>query len=418
MEGHPEIQYTSEGEEIIFRPANRWGHVFIQSIWVIGTAILIYWSAPALRAYFENGTISGAVIHLERFQLSPGAMKAAVIAWCIFLLWWSLGGLYEIAKILLKQDRFLLRSDSITVQRRSLITRELKIMSYEPMAIRLRSLDGALEVKRSDGTKVLTDSGTKEQRRWMLELLQQRYRAPSELPAVTGLIKERVGTYIVEKQPNGLLRIQSSGLSTIGCGVIAAVVDVCLIGLSIWLLLSGSGGAIIPILFAIGIGFAGLGALNKRTVEASRGKLRVQSSSPVGKLLQRFVSSNHMLLKFQFGEGSYERESGSLAVKVTPRQKSSPAYSVILVVENPELDSEFKDQEDEDEMDDLNEAEESNEAGIRKPEIGGAIDDISVADRYEEELVLNVHGEGSEHTSDHLMRLLAEATGFPIMKSR
>ena len=126
---------------------------------------------------------------------------AAIIGWCIFLLWWSLGGLYEIAKVLLKRDRFLLRSDSITVQRRSLITRELKVMSYEPMAIRLRSLDGALEVKRTDGTKVLTDGGTTDQRRWLLELLQQRYRAPSELPTVTGIIVERVGTYIVEKHP-------------------------------------------------------------------------------------------------------------------------------------------------------------------------------------------------------------------------
>ena len=85
MEGHPEIQYTSEGEEIIFRPVNRWGHVFIQSIWVIGTAIFIYWSAPALQTYFKDGVISGAVIHLERFHLSPGAMKAAIIGWCIFL---------------------------------------------------------------------------------------------------------------------------------------------------------------------------------------------------------------------------------------------------------------------------------------------------------------------------------------------
>lgn len=416
MKEHPQIQYTSEGEEIIFRPATRWGHVLIQSIWVIGTAILIYWSAPALQTYFKDGAISGALKHLERFQLSAGAMKAAVIGWCIFLLWWSLGGLYEIVKVLLKRDRFLLRSDSITVQRRSLITRELKIMSYEPMAIRLRSLDGALEVKRTDGSKVLTDGGTNEQRRWMLELLQKRYHTPSELPAVTGIIKERVGTYIVEKHPDGLLRIQSSGLSTIGCGVIAAVVDVGLIGLSIWLFFSGSGGAFIPILFAFVIGLAGLGALNKRTVEASRGKLRVQWSSPVGKLLRRFVSSDNMLLKFQFGQGSYERESGSLAVKVTPRQKSSPTYSVILVVEIPEFDPESNVREDEDEVDDENESEESNEVDIGEPQIDGAIGDTYEADRYQEDLVLDVHGEGSEYTSDHLMRILAEATGFPIMK--
>ena len=329
-------------------------------------------------------------------------------------LWWSLGGLYEIVKILLKRDRFLLRSDSITVQRRSLITRELKIMSYEPMAIRLRSLDGALEVKRTDGTKVLTDGGTTDQRRWLLELLQQRYRAPSELPTVTGIIKERVGTYIVEKHPNGLLRIQSSGLSTIGCGMIAVVVDLCLIGLSIWLLLKGSGGAFIPIVFAIGIGFAGLGALNKRTVEASRGKLRVQWSSPVGKLLRRFVSLDNMMLKFQFGEGSYERESGSLAVKVTQRQKSSAIYGVILV--EALSDSESNVEEDDDAVNDLNDADALSEEDLGEPEIGGTIEDTYVADRYQEDLVLDVHGEGSEYTSDHLMRILAEATGFPILK--
>jgi hypothetical protein len=406
MNDHQKIQFTSAGEEIIFRPVNRRGHVFIQSIWVIGSAILFYWSAPALQAYFEDGEILGAIKHLERFHLSARGMKAAIIGWCIFLAWWGLGGLYEIAKILRKRDRFLLRSDSLVVQRRNLFTRELSIFSYEPMALRLRSLDGALEAKTPNSSKVLTDCGTNEDRRWLLELLQQRYRAPLELPAITESIKEGVGTYIVEKRPDGVLRITSSGLSTVGCGVIAAVVCIGLIGLSIWLFSKGSGGAFAPLMFAVAIAFAGLGALNKRVVEASRGKLRVQWSSPVGKVLRRYVSADNMMLKFHFGEGSYERDSGSLTVKVTHRKKSTPDYGVVLLREEKDLDPD--DEAVEDETDDSNGSEDFD---------GEAEMDIEQkALRYQEDLVLDVHGEGSEYTADHLMRLLSEATGFPIIK--
>ena len=80
------------GEEIVFRPA-RLGQIVIQSIWVIGVGILLYWSAPAIQAYFERGEIIGAARHLERFHLSEHGTFAAIIAWCEFLAWWGLGGL-------------------------------------------------------------------------------------------------------------------------------------------------------------------------------------------------------------------------------------------------------------------------------------------------------------------------------------
>jgi hypothetical protein len=215
--------------------------------------------------------------------------------------------------------------------------------------------------------------------------------------------------------PGGVTRITSSGLSTVGCGIIAAVLCAGLLFFAIRLFLKGSGAGLPLLMIAVGIGFAGLSALNKRVVEASRGKLRVKWSSPVGKILKRFVSPENMMLKFQFGEGYYERETGTFCVKVTRGQKGSTNYGIALLQIPPEVASgqatiieEEKEKEEEEEEEvstDSDEEEDSDEEDVDDPDEGGP--------QYQEDLVLDIHGEGSEYTADYLLRVLSEATGFP-----
>ena len=389
MRDNRKLQYSPEGEEIIFRPV-RWGQVFIQSIWVIGAGILLYWSAPAIQAYFERGEITGPARYLERFQLSDRATFAAMLAWCGFLAWWGLGGLYEIAKVFLYRDRFLLRSDGLIVQRRKLLTREIVLHSYEPMALRLRALDGALEAETKTGTHLLTDGGTSEDRRWLLELLLQRYKATADLPAISANTSESIGTYTVEKRTDGSLRITSSRLSTVGCAVMAAVLTIGLVGTSVWLFSKGSGAFIVTLFFAIAFAFAGLGVLNRRTVEAARGKLRVKWSSPFGAFLRRFFNKNNLLLTIQFGEGELESDTGMLAMKTIHQKRSTPHHSVVLLRRYEEEEEQEQEQEQE--------QEEENEEELR------------------EDLILNIHGQGSEYMAEQLLRMLSEATGFEIRK--
>jgi hypothetical protein len=388
MSKNRKIQYTPEGEEIIFRPL-RWGQVIIQLIWVIGVAILLYWSAPAIQTYFEHGEITGAARQLERFHLSERATFAAILVWCGILAWWGLGALYEIAKVFFYRDRFLLRSEALVVQRRKVLTREIVLQSYEPMALRLRALDGALEAKTKTGTHLLTDAGTNEDRRWLLDLLLQRYKASADLPAVTETSRERIGTYIVEKRTDGSLRITSSGASTIGCAAMAGVLAIGLVAVSVWLFYKGSGAGTITLLFAVVFAFAGMGTLNRRTVEAARGKLLVKWSSPFGALVRRFVKRNDLLMSVQFGEGELESDSGMLSLKTIYQKGSTPNHSVVLL---RKFDKEEEEQEEVDEQ----EHEEGEE--------------------LREDLVLNVYGQGSEFMGEQLLRMLSEATGFEIKK--
>jgi hypothetical protein len=381
MAGNRKIEYTTEGEQIIIRPA-RLGQVIIQSIWVIGVGILLYWSAPAIQVYFERGEITGAARNLERFHLSERATFAAMLAWCVFLAWWGLGGLYEIVKVFLYRDRFLLRSEGLVVQRRKILTREIVLHSYEAMALRLRTVDGALEAETKSGTHLLTDGGTSEDRRWLLDLLLQRYKATADLPAVTANTRERIGTYIVEKRTDGSLRITSSGLSTIGCAAMAAVITFGLVGVSVWLFSKGSGAGMICLFFAVAFACAGLGSLNRRTVEAAHGKLRVKWSSPFGALLRRFFNKNNLLMTIQFGDGELESDTGMLAMKTIYQKRSTPHHSLVLF---RKLSEEEEEEEEEEEQ-------------------------------LREDLVLNVYGQGSEYTGEQLLRMLSEATGFDIRK--
>jgi hypothetical protein len=91
MDENRKIDYVAGGEQIIFRPANRWGQTVIQSIWVIGVAILLYWSGPALVAFLKRGEIIGAARRLEEFHLSHRGTLAAMLAGSGFLAWWGLG---------------------------------------------------------------------------------------------------------------------------------------------------------------------------------------------------------------------------------------------------------------------------------------------------------------------------------------
>lgn len=367
------VQDASGGEQIVLRPAGRWARTFVQSIFVIAAGVLLYWSAPALIAFFERGEIVGAARHLERFHLSSSGTFAAMLAWCGLLAWFGVGGLHEILKLHRQQDRFVLRSDSLVVQRRKIRTHEIALPSYEPMALRLRSLDGALEAKNKSGSHVLTQGGTPEDRLWLLELLQQRYGVPVDLPAVTEVTQERVATYIVEKRPDGVTRITSSGLST----VILAVMTAGFIALTAWLFSRGSGAGAVTLMFALGFGLAGLGSFNKRTVEAARGHLRVQWSNSAAPLLRRLPIIS-FLLESQLGEGSYQANSGSLEI----REAGQSSYRVVLVRSSSDDDGE-------------------------EPDL----------DVVREDTVLDIHGEGSNYIADHLLRVLGESTGFPTKRS-
>ncbi len=296
-------------------------------------------------------------------------------------------------------------SDSLVVKRRKILTHEIALKSYEPMALRLRPLDGALEAKLQNGSHVLTDGGTNEDRRWLLELLQQRYKTTLDLPVVTETTREQIATYIVENRPDGVTRITSSRLSTFGCAGIAAVITTGLIAWSVWLFFHGSGGGVVTLILAFGIGVGGLSALSKRTVEASSGRLRVQWSTPVAPLLRRVLSENSMILKMQFGEGSYEAESGTLKIEVSSGGKSgSPTYTIVL------LRKFEKDEEDEEESEDPEDEELDETDEEMDPEADPDPHPLR------QDTVLKVFGQGSEYAADHLLQVLSKATGFPIQQ--
>jgi hypothetical protein len=372
MDENRRIQYVASGEQILFRPAARWAYTIARLIWVILVGVLAYWSGPAVIAFFERGEMTGAARYLERFHFSSGGMFAAMLAWAGFLAWTGLGGLYEIFRLHRQQDRFLLRADSLIVQRRRIWTKEIHLPVYEPLALRLRSLDGALEAKSKSGFHVLTDGGTKEDRLWLLQLLQQRYNAPVDLPATTKITRERVATYIVEKRPDGTTRITSSGLSTVGCAVMGGVLSVLLLTSTIWLFGAGSGAGIVTLMFALGIGLAALGFFKRRMVEASRGRLRVEWNNPATPYIQRIPILN--LILGATGQGSFQAKTGSLRI----RQASQSSCAIVLVRSFSEDNAQ---------------------------PIGPG--------RLCEEMVLDIHGHGSEDTADYLLRVLVEATGFP-----
>lgn len=368
MSENQRIQHSSQGDEIVIRPSREMlkGQIIIQSIWVILACGLAAWSGSSILAYFGQGEIIGPAKLLDRFDLSSRAFFAAMVGWCVCLVWFGLGGLFEIVKVSVRKDRFIMRTDALTVRKSVFLTREIILNTYEPFALRLWAGEGTLEAKVKSSWRTLTEYGTVADRKWLLKMLQDRYRAPSDLP-LTEATKERLGTYIVERTPEGRVKIESSMASTIGCAGIAGVLCVAFCVSAILSVAKGSGGGVILLIFAFGIALGGLSALNRRTVEASRGRLRVQWSSPAGRIASRFLSKDNFFLKYEFGEGAYSREAGILKVKTSHFGKNkTPKHTLVLL-----------------------------------------------HDTEPEDLVLNVPGQGSEETTKQMLLILAESTGFP-----
>ena len=384
MTANQKIEHSSSGDEVLFRPQKsvRIGQTITQLIWVLMAGALLFWSWPAILAYFQDGEIIGAARQLDRFDLSARGFLAAMIGWCVFIVWFGLGGLYEIVKVHIQRDRFILRPDSLIVRKSAFLTREITLNIYEQFALRVRAGMGVLEARTKSGWQTLTIYGTVEDRTWLLQLLQNRYRAPADLP-VTEVSKESKGTFIVERTPDGRLKIESSKASTIGCAAMAAVLCVVFVVFAILSVVKGSGSGLILIFFAFGIALGGLSALNKRTIEASRGRLRVQWSSPAGKIASRFLSKDNFFLKYEFGEGSYTRETGFLKLKTSYSGKNNtPQESLVLLRERDATQLELE---------------------MISPDL-----------QWEEDLILKVHGHGKEETTRELLQLIAETTGFPV----
>lgn len=374
-----EITRTAEGECIILRPsaANLRLKTIVHSTWALLASFISYWSGPAIVKFFSRGEVTGPLQWLNRYQLSETGMKAAVIVGCFVLAWFGLGGVYEVLKVQLQKDTFLLRADSLIVRRRKLRTREFVFPSYEPVGFRLGTSNGEVEAKSSRGVQELTDCGTLYDRNALVELLCQRYKAGVDMPAVAEKSHERVGTYIVERHPGGRIVITSSKLSTVGCAWMAAAICVALLILSASSMIRNElPGIVIPLMLAAAIAYAGISSLNRRKVEASRGRIRVEWDSPAGKLLQRFFSKDSLFLKHQFGEGTFERQSGTLRVKKSSVGKNSVVDQIVLIHKSAD-------------------ALEGDDPG------------------FSEDVVLTAAGHGSEYTAHHLVRLLSEVTGFP-----
>lgn len=366
---------------VVIRPSRHTltSQTIIHSVWVILVCGLVWWSGSSILAYFDHREITGPATLLVRFGLSPRAFFAAMAAWCLFLVWFGLGGLYEILKVHIRRDRFLLRTDALTIRRSVFMTREITLNTYEQVALRLWAGEGVLEVKTKSGWHTLTEYGTVADREWLLRLLQDRYHTPLDLP-LTEPTKERMGTYIVERTPDGHVKIESSGVSTIGCAAISGVLCVVFFASAIWSFAKGSGAGVLCIFFALGIALGGLSALNRRTVEASRGRLSVQWSSPAGRIASRFLSKDNAFLKHEFGEGAYTRDTGTLKVRTSHSGKKNTSKDTLVLLRDP--------------------------ASLADP-------DAPAPAMQEEDVVLKVHGQGSEETTKYLLLLLAETTGFP-----
>src|SRR5687768_1676368 len=113
------IRRTGNGEEIEFRPsgATRFRYTFTTVVRIAIVIGLLYWTYPSLKAYFVFGEITGAATLLDKAGLSEAWVRRVMIAWCIVLGWWAIGSVFEILKMLMQRDRFLLRNDGFTVSR-------------------------------------------------------------------------------------------------------------------------------------------------------------------------------------------------------------------------------------------------------------------------------------------------------------
>lgn len=403
-----QLRYTPAGEEIDFRldSSVRFSSTIAKLIFLGFVGALIYWSGPAVREYFLSGQITGAARHLSRFELKDQWVFTVMLLWCGLLTWWSLGSIYDLAVLHLQRDRFRLRSDLLSVQRRKIFTRNLQFKSYEPLELRLSPENGALEANHQERSYVLTNGGTIEDRRWLLDLLQQRYRFP-QLPAKTSSM-ERIATYILQRRSDGTLLITSSGLSTIGCAVMAAFVCLLLVGVAVWLFAGGSGAGVIPLMFCVAFAFAGLSSLNRRSVEASLGKLFVRWSSPVGKLLSRYLSPQNAMLRTQFGEGELQRDGGVLMLKTSAPRKREPVYRILLC-QKP-LDEETQGSQPEEIKADIGDSRDVLEEDFEE--------ELDEEDRIsdpliEQALVLEFTGSASRPAAEYILGLLSETTGFP-----
>jgi hypothetical protein len=392
-----QIRYTAAGELIEFRPAAsvRIGRTITSIIRLSLAGAFAYATYPAVRAYLETGEISGALLYLESFELSARWLYAIVLAWCGLLAWWTIASVYELLKIHLQRDQFLIRSDGLIVRRGSFIPRELQFKAYEPLELRLRPLDGALEAKNNLRASILTDGGSVEDREWLMDLLQQRYRFP-KIPIGTTTI-ESVATYRVERRPDQSVLITSSAASRFGCAALAVLACVILLSVSVWIFLKGSLAGVIPLMFFVVLAFAGLTTLNQRSVEASSGRLSVKWRSPAGALLKRFSSSRNQRNGHPFGEGEYQRHDGTFTLKTSRRPKGEPVYQIIIgkrAAEEEDIES-FEEETETDELD----LELQDEI-----EIGQTIVD--------EELVLEFSGSTSRPAAEYILNLLSETTGF------
>ncbi len=401
-----QIRFTSTGEEIQFRTSGsvRFSRTFTSVIRLAIVAALLGWTGPALKVYFETGKITGALQLLERFHLSDRWMFAAIVTGCVLLTWWILGSIYELLKTHLERDQFLLRSDGLFVKRTKIIPQEFHFKSYDPLEVRLRPQDGALEAKNNKGSYVLTDGGTAEDREWLMDLLRKRYRFP-QIQTGTSTI-ENVATYKVERRPDHSLFITSSALSRIGCAAMAAVACVALIVLAVWLFKKGSGSGFIPLLFFVAFAAAGLASLNRRSVEASRGHLLVKWSSPVGTLLRRFISLEKMF-HHPVGEGQYERDDGILTIKTIKQPKREPTFKIVI------CSKPFRKVRNQSKSKSCRNVQE--EADAEKDELDEGFDDeIAISDPLiEEEIVLKFTGSTSRSAAEYTLNLLSETTGFP-----
>src|SRR5687768_14995747 len=92
------IQATAAGEEIVFRPSLsfRLGHTITNLVLLVIAGAGAFWTLPAVRVFFESGELIGPAKHLKRFDLSAEWLFAIVLVWCVILIWWGLGAVYEI----------------------------------------------------------------------------------------------------------------------------------------------------------------------------------------------------------------------------------------------------------------------------------------------------------------------------------
>ena len=416
MEGIRKAEHTSEGEVIRFGPSSAMRFRYTVTA-VIRIAIVIglgYWTYPSLEAYFVAGQITGPVKLLQDVGIEEPWLRRVLIGWCIVLTWWALGSLFEIIQMLLRGDLFVLRHDGFTVQRRSILSREFRFTSYDPLELRLRALDGALEAKQRERTTVLTDGGTTEDRQWLLEKLQQRYKFP-EVTSGTKTV-ESVATYTVKIRPDRSVLIHSSKGSQAGCASLGIAACIGLIALAIYLFSNANPAGLIALMICAAIAYGTMTALNRRTIEAAPGKLFLRWSSPAGKILGRFISMENSMLKHQFGEGETKRESGALSLKTVRGSKGSISYHLVLRNGVPERwlvpDKEMSEAEEE------RLAQEFDEYQRKVEELDPEnLDEEDLADPFiEEDFLLSFTGAESRPAAEYILKLLSDTTGFQAIR--